>query len=128
MVRHHWQPGRAFISGRSIMPPFRKMGLDLVYLAFRVKSLNGDALRRLTSVGEMHDLIQRNHSRTRWRRFRFWMRWSLRHFIGAINTIVAEGKLKGFNTDASGSPTLLKKAARCSTASSSESWQGVSRH
>lgn len=46
---------------------FQKMGLDLVYLAFRVENL-ADALNGVRALGHARGLTSR--SRIRWRRFR----------------------------------------------------------
>ena len=87
---------------------FQKMGLDLVYLAFRVEAL-GDAMKGLRALGNARGFSVTIPHKVAAIPFLDEVEPTAKH-IGAINTIVVdEGKLKGYNTDASGALRALKE-------------------
>ena len=84
------------------------MGLDLVYLAFRVEAL-GDALKGVRALGNARGFSVTIPHKVAAIPFLDEVEPTAKH-IGAINTIVVEeGKLKGYNTDASGALRALKE-------------------
>ncbi|MCC2643520.1 MAG: aroE [Nitrospira sp.] len=87
---------------------FLKIGLNLVYLAFRVESI-GDALKGVRALGNALGFSVTIPHKVAAIPFLDEVESTAKH-IGAINTIVVEdGKLKGYNTDASGALRALKE-------------------
>jgi shikimate dehydrogenase len=87
---------------------FLKIGLNLVYLAFRVESI-GDALKGVRALGNARGFSVTIPHKVAAIPFLDEVESTAKH-IGAINTIVVEdGKLKGYNTDASGALRALKE-------------------
>ena len=87
---------------------FRKLGLDLVYLAFRVQDI-GAALNGLRALGNARGFSVTISHKVAAIPFLDEMEPTAKH-IGAINTIVVEdGRLKGYNTDASGALRALRE-------------------
>ena len=80
---------------------FRKLGVNLVYLAFRVEAI-GDAINGLRALGGFRGASVTIPHKVSAMLFLDTIDPTARQ-IGAINTIVAEhGKLIGYNTDATG--------------------------
>lgn len=87
---------------------FQKLGLDLVYLAFRVEAL-GDAIKGIRALGNARGFSVTIPHKVAAIPFLDEVEPTAKH-IGAINTIVVEdGRLKGYNTDASGALRALKE-------------------
>ncbi len=87
---------------------FQKMGLNLVYLALRVESI-GDALKGLRALGNARGFSVTIPHKVTAIPFLDEIEPTAKS-IGAINTIVVDqGKLKGYNTDASGALRALKE-------------------
>ena len=85
---------------------FQKLGLNFVYLAFRVEAI-GDAIKGLRSLGNFRGASVTIPHKVSAVSFLDSLEPTARH-IGAINTIVAEGGiLKGYNTDAIGALRAL---------------------
>ena len=86
---------------------FRKLGLNLVYLAFRVETI-GEAIRGLRALGGFRGASVTIPHKVSAIPFLDEVDPTARH-IGAINTIVAnQGKLSGYNTDATGALRALR--------------------
>ena len=86
---------------------FQKLGLNLVYLAFRVEAI-GEAIRGLRSLGGFRGASVTIPHKVSAIPFLDEVEPTARH-IGAINTIVAnQGKLTGYNTDATGALRALR--------------------
>jgi shikimate dehydrogenase len=86
---------------------FRKMGLNFVYLAFPVEVI-GDAMKGLRALGNSRGFSVTIPHKVSAMPFLDEVDQTARH-IGAINTIVVEnGKLIGYNTDASGALRALR--------------------
>jgi len=89
---------------------FRKLGLNFVYLAFRVEAI-GDAIKGLRALGSFRGASVTIPHKVSAIPFLDEVEPTARH-IGAINTIVAEnGKLTGYNTDATGALRALREGA-----------------
>jgi shikimate dehydrogenase len=87
---------------------FQKMGLNLVYLAFRVENIC-DALNGVRALGNARGLSVTIPHKVTAIPFLDEVEPTAKH-IGAINTVVIEdGRLKGHNTDASGALRALKQ-------------------
>jgi shikimate dehydrogenase len=87
---------------------FRKLGLDFVYLAWRVERI-GDALNGLRALGNFRGASVTIPHKVAAVPFLDEVESTARH-IGAINTIVSTGgKLTGYNTDATGALRALKE-------------------
>ncbi len=87
---------------------FRKMGLNYVYLAFPVEAI-GDAIKGLRALGNSRGFSVTIPHKVAALPFLDEVDQTARH-IGAINTIVVEnGKLIGYNTDASGALRALRE-------------------
>jgi shikimate dehydrogenase len=85
---------------------FQKLGLNFVYLAFRVEAI-GDAIKGLRSLGNFRGASVTIPHKVSAVPFLDSLEPTACH-IGAINTIVAEGGiLKGYNTDAIGALRAL---------------------
>ncbi len=89
---------------------FQKLGLNFVYLAFRVEAI-GDAIKGLRALGSFRGASVTIPHKVSSIPFLDEVEPTARH-IGAINTIVAEnGKLTGYNTDATGALRALREGA-----------------
>lgn len=89
---------------------FQKLGLNFVYLAFRVEAI-GDAIKGLRALGGFRGASVTIPHKVSAIPFLDEVEPTARH-IGAINTIVAEdGKLTGYNTDATGALRALREGA-----------------
>lgn len=89
---------------------FRTLGLNLVYLAFRVETI-GEAIRGLRALGGFRGASVTIPHKVSAIAFLDEVDSTARH-IGAINTIVAhQGKLSGYNTDATGALRALRGGA-----------------
>jgi shikimate dehydrogenase len=87
---------------------FQKLGLNFVYLAFRVKAI-GDAIKGLRSLGNFRGASVTIPHKVASVPFLDSVETIARH-IGAINTIVAaDGVLTGYNTDATGALRALRE-------------------
>lgn len=87
---------------------FRKMGLNFVYLAFPVEVI-GDAIKGVRALGNCRGFSVTIPHKLAAMPFLDEVDQTARH-IGAINTIVVEnGKLIGYNTDASGALRALRE-------------------
>ncbi len=87
---------------------FQKLGLNFVYLAFRVEVI-GDAIKGLRSLGNFRGASVTIPHKVAAVPFLDSVEPTARH-IGAINTIVAEGgTLTGYNTDATGALRALRE-------------------
>ncbi|HSN04961.1 MAG TPA: shikimate dehydrogenase, partial [Nitrospira sp.] len=87
---------------------FRKLGLNFVYLAFRVEAI-GDAIKGLRALGGFRGASVTIPHKVSSIPFLDDVEPTARH-IGAINTIVAEsGKLTGYNTDATGALRAIRE-------------------
>ena len=85
---------------------FKKLGLNFVYLAFRVEAI-GDAIRGLRALGSFRGASVTIPHKVTSVPFLDSIEPTARH-IGAINTIVAKGGiLTGYNTDATGALRAL---------------------
>ena len=86
---------------------FQKLGLNFVYLAFRVEAI-GDAIKGLRTLGNFRGASVTIPHKVAAVPFLDSVEPTARH-IGAINTIVAAGGiLKGYNTDATGALRALR--------------------
>lgn len=89
---------------------FQKLGLNFVYLAFKVEAI-GDAIKGLRALGSFRGASVTIPHKVSSIPFLDDVEPTARH-IGAINTIVAEnGKLTGYNTDATGALRALREGA-----------------
>ncbi len=87
---------------------FQKLGLNFVYLAWRVEAI-GDAIKGLRALGNFRGASVTIPHKVAAMPFLDDVEPTSRH-IGAINTIVAEeGKLVGSNTDATGALRALQE-------------------
>jgi shikimate dehydrogenase len=88
---------------------FQKLGLNFVYLAWRVDSI-GDAVKGLRALGNFRGASVTIPHKVGAMPFLDEIESTARH-IGAINTIVAQnGYLTGFNTDATGAMRALRES------------------
>ena len=86
---------------------FQKLGLNFVYLAFRVEAI-GDAIKGLRALGNFRGASVTIPHKVTSLPFLDSIEPTARH-IGAINTIVATGgALTGYNTDAIGALRALR--------------------
>ena len=91
---------------------FQKLGLNFVYLAFRVEAI-GDAIKGLRALGNFRGASVTIPHKVAAVPFLDSVEPTARH-IGAINTIVAEGgTLTGYNTDATGALRALREGGGC---------------
>ena len=89
---------------------FQKLGLNFVYLAFRVEAI-GDAVKGLRALGNFRGASVTIPHKVAAVTFLDAVEPTARH-IGAINTIVASGGiLTGYNTDATGALRALREGA-----------------
>ena len=89
---------------------FQKLGLNFVYLAFRVEAI-GDAIKGLRALGNFRGASVTIPHKVAAVPFLDSVEPTARH-IGAINTIVAAGgTLTGHNTDATGALRALREGA-----------------
>jgi shikimate dehydrogenase len=87
---------------------FQKLGLNFVYLAFRVETI-GDAIKGLRALGSFRGASVTIPHKVAAVPFLDSVEPTARH-IGAINTIVAAGGiLTGYNTDATGALRALRE-------------------
>jgi shikimate dehydrogenase len=87
---------------------FRKMGLNFAYLAFPVEVI-GDAMKGLRALGNCRGFSVTIPHKLAAMPFLDEVDQTAQH-IGAVNTIVVEnGKLIGYNTDASGALRALRE-------------------
>ena len=87
---------------------FQKLGLNFVYLAFRVEAI-GDAIKGLRALGNFRGASVTIPHKVAAVPFLDSIEPTARH-IGAINTIVAAGgTLAGYNTDATGALRALRE-------------------
>ncbi len=87
---------------------FQKLGLNFVYLAFRVEAI-GEAIKGLRALGNFRGASVTIPHKVAAVPFLDSVEPTARH-IGAINTIVAEGRtLTGHNTDAIGALRALRE-------------------
>ena len=87
---------------------FQKLGLNFVYLAWRVEVI-GDAIKGLRALGNFRGASVTIPHKVAALPFLDEVESMARH-IGAINTIVAdERKLSGYNTDATGALRALRE-------------------
>jgi len=88
---------------------FQKLGLNYVYLAFKVENLEG-AMRGIRALGNVRGFSVTIPHKVAAVQYLDEVEPTARN-IGAINTIVVEGgKLTGYNTDASGALRALESA------------------
>ena len=88
---------------------FQKLGLNFVYLAFRVEAI-GDAIKGLRALGNFRGASVTIPHKVAAVPFLDSVEPTARH-IGAINTIVAAGgTLTGYNTDAIGALRALRES------------------
>jgi shikimate dehydrogenase len=89
---------------------FQKLGLNFVYLAFRVEAI-GDAIKGLRALGNFRGASVTIPHKVAVVPFLDSIEPTARH-IGAINTIVAAGGvLTGYNTDATGALRALREGS-----------------
>jgi shikimate dehydrogenase len=87
---------------------FQKLGLNFIYLAFRVEAI-GDAIKGLRALGNFRGASVTIPHKVAALSFLDSVEPTARH-IGAINTIVAMGgTLTGYNTDATGALRALRE-------------------
>ena len=87
---------------------FQKLGLNFVYLAFRVEAI-GDAIKGLRAIGNFRGASVTIPHKVAAVSFLDSVEPTARH-IGAINTIVSMGgTLTGYNTDATGALRALRE-------------------
>jgi len=87
---------------------FQALGLNCVYLAWKVESI-GDAIKGLRALGNFRGASVTIPHKVSAVPFLDDLEPTARH-IGAINTIVAEqGRLTGYNTDATGAVRALRE-------------------
>jgi shikimate dehydrogenase len=85
---------------------FQKLGLNFVYLAFRVEHI-GDAIRGIRALGNIRGLSVTIPHKVAVLPYLDAIEATAR-YIGSVNTIVVEnGTLTGYNTDASGALRAL---------------------
>ena len=100
--------------GHSLSPAihnaaFRKLGLNFVYLAWQVETI-GDALKGLRALGNFRGASVTIPHKVAAIQFLDHVEETARR-IGAINTVVSdEGKLTGYNTDATGALRALRES------------------
>lgn len=88
---------------------FQKLGLNFVYLAWRVETIK-DAVKGLRALGNFRGASVTIPHKVAVLPFLDDVETTARH-IGAINTIVAEhGKLTGYNTDATGALQAFRES------------------
>lgn len=88
---------------------FQKLGLNFVYLAFRVEDIEG-AIRGIRALGNLRGFSVTIPHKVAVVPYLDEVETTARH-IGSVNTIVVEnGKLTGYNTDASGAIRALQEA------------------
>ena len=88
---------------------FQKLGLNFVYLAFRVEDLAG-AIRGIRALGNVRGFSVTIPHKVAVIPYLDVVETTAKH-IGSVNTIVAEnGKLTGYNTDASGAMRAFHEA------------------
>ena len=88
---------------------FRKLGLDFIYLAWKVEAI-GDAVKGLRALGNFRGASVTIPHKVAVLPFLDDVEPTARH-IGAVNTIIAaDGALLGANTDATGALRALKEA------------------
>ena len=88
---------------------FQKLGLNFVYLAFRVEDLAG-AIRGIRALGNVRGFSVTIPHKVAVIPHLDEVETTAKH-IGSVNTIVVEnGKLTGYNTDASGALRALRDA------------------
>jgi len=88
---------------------FQKLGLNYVYLAFRVENLEG-AIRGIRALGNVRGFSVTIPHKVAVIPFLDEVETTAKH-IGSVNTIVVEnGKLLGYNTDGSGALRALTDA------------------
>jgi shikimate dehydrogenase len=88
---------------------FQKLGLNFVYLAFRVEDLSA-AIRGLRALGNVRGLSVTIPYKVAIIPYLDEVEATAKH-IGSVNTVVVEnGKLIGYNTDASGALRALTEA------------------
>lgn len=88
---------------------FQKLGLNFVYLAFRVEDIEG-AIRGIRALGNLRGFSVTIPHKVAVVPYLDDIETTARH-IGSVNTIVVEnGKLTGYNTDASGAIRALEEA------------------
>jgi len=88
---------------------FHKLGLNFVYLAFRVENLAG-AIQGIRSLGNLRGFSVTIPHKVAVIPFLDEVETTAKH-IGSVNTIVVQdGKLIGYNTDASGALRALHEA------------------
>lgn len=86
---------------------FRKLGLNFVYLAFKVEDLEG-AVRGIRALGNLRGFSVTIPHKVAVMPFLDEVEQTARH-IGSVNTILVDrGKLTGYNTDASGALRALQ--------------------
>ena len=87
---------------------FQKLGLNFVYLAWRVEAI-GDAIKGLRALGNFRGASVTIPHKVAAVPFLDELESTARH-IGAINTIVSDdGRLTGYNTDATGALRALRE-------------------
>src|SRR6058998_2828190 len=88
---------------------FEKLGLNFVYLAFRVEDIAG-AIRGIRALGNVRGFSVTIPHKVAVISYLDQVETTAKH-IGSVNTIVAEnGKLTGYNTDASGAMRAMREA------------------
>jgi len=88
---------------------FQHLGLNFVYLAFPVEDVEG-AMRGIKALGNLRGFSVTIPHKVAIMSYLDDIDLTARH-IGSVNTIVKEnGKLKGYNTDASGALLALRQA------------------
>jgi shikimate dehydrogenase len=88
---------------------FQHLGLNFVYLAFPVEDVEG-AMRGIKALGNLRGFSVTIPHKVAVMSFLDDIELTARH-IGSVNTIVKEnGKLTGYNTDASGALLALRQA------------------
>lgn len=86
---------------------FRKLGLNFVYLAFKVEDLEG-AMRGIRALGNLRGFSVTIPHKIAVIPYLDEVETTARH-IGSVNTILVDGsRLKGYNTDASGAIRALE--------------------
>lgn len=86
---------------------FQKLGLNFVYLAFKVEDLDG-AIRGIRALGNLRGFSVTIPHKVAVMPFLDEVEQTAKH-IGSVNTILVEqGKLTGYNTDASGALRALQ--------------------
>nr|MBI3614685.1 shikimate dehydrogenase [Nitrospirota bacterium] len=86
---------------------FQKLGLNFVYLAFKVEDLDG-AIRGIRALGNLRGFSVTIPHKVAVIPFLDEVEQTAKH-IGSVNTILVEqGKLTGYNTDASGALRALQ--------------------